>query len=927
MSWYDDLLNSTRQKLGGYGDALQDTAATLGNGLLGAAESAGALTDMVLGGGGPAAQLRRVQEDIAKNGFKYSGHDWASDLHDIFKDDPRYQAARAAARVAAPIVSNAANASWDSLSPTSKAVATGAGSLGLLGLNLLGPWAPEANSVLSAEHALAQSKGILGAIGGGKKATAAELAAAQAARAEEAAKAAEAIKAGAASAAEPGWAPQNTVTGYKLMRQGPDGQLYPLFVNADTPFAMDQWMAAAAGPQGENGVKSSIGDLAYRPGFHAGDSPSAIHIGGKIKGQSAPAFRKPGQVWAEVSMPDDVNWQDLANARASLDKFGNPVPATAHVNDQIPFGGTYRYKTNPNMQGQWMIGGNMKVNRLLTPQEIADINAAHGVADLPTVEDLLQANPEVYDRLPAYIKKTVPRPEPAPASNLLTPPAAPAPVAAPTVAPASTLESHINSPNWAAAPLADPATPALNVGLKVGDVEKLKPEDVVAAIEKNKGVKVLSGHVERSGTENTYIPRLSRPLTKQELHDLSVNLQQDAIAQRTGAGVGDLEGPKAAEWGGAYNDGYFLPSRDIKPDVAQIAGYPKIAPPELAFDKKKESWFWGKETSDEGDAVAKARKAAQEDIDAGNYNPYFNVAERKHVDPSNFPLTSDPMVESGAKTQKTMDKHRAEIDTPENYARLEQALLEGMKHPENKDWYAMGQLHDKYREVFAAQGKTAAEADAAFKRDFAQQMANTTGGADPTANLLSAHLANYMHEQGLAVPEKGYALPTPVGGRYIGGNMEMANNSRGLLEPSAAEQPKRNSFFRNFLGHLGFPTIDEQMTNVITPGLNAPKNGQYPVYANMVKRLADEYGIAPATAQEIIWGGAKGMKTGGGYTGKPMIQHYNEMIERTARVLGISPEEAVKGIILKKIPAYGFGGIAAASALKNRNLLSGDNGT
>ena len=51
MSWYDDLLNSTRQKLGGYGDALQDTAATLGNGLLGAAESAGALADMALGGG------------------------------------------------------------------------------------------------------------------------------------------------------------------------------------------------------------------------------------------------------------------------------------------------------------------------------------------------------------------------------------------------------------------------------------------------------------------------------------------------------------------------------------------------------------------------------------------------------------------------------------------------------------------------------------------------------------------------------------------------------------------------------------------------------------------------------------------------------------------------------------------------------------
>ena len=38
--------------------------------------------------------------------------------------------------------------------------------------------------------------------------------------------------------------PQETVTGYKLFRQEPDGQLYPLFVDADNPIPMDKWYKA-----------------------------------------------------------------------------------------------------------------------------------------------------------------------------------------------------------------------------------------------------------------------------------------------------------------------------------------------------------------------------------------------------------------------------------------------------------------------------------------------------------------------------------------------------------------------------------------------------------------------------------------------------------------------------------------------------------
>jgi hypothetical protein len=55
----------------------------------------------------------------------------------------------------------------------------------------------------------------------------------------------------------------------------------------------------------------------------------------------------------------------------------------AHITDQVPFGGFYRYKTNPNMTGNWLIGGNMKVNRVLPDEEVKAINDAAGTADLP----------------------------------------------------------------------------------------------------------------------------------------------------------------------------------------------------------------------------------------------------------------------------------------------------------------------------------------------------------------------------------------------------------------------------------------------------------------------------------------------------------------------------------------------------------------
>jgi len=157
-------------------------------------------------------------------------------------------------------------------------------------------------------------------------------------------------------------------------------------VDANTPVEMNKWVDAKEGEMANGKVKSKIGALAYRPGWHAGDLPIATHIGEKSDPKlTAPDRRPANHAWAEVEMPDDVDWQAEATKRGT-NAEGKVVPVKAHITDQIPKGGHYRYKTNPNMTGNWLIGGSMKVNKVLTDAEVARINKSAGMSDLPRAE-------------------------------------------------------------------------------------------------------------------------------------------------------------------------------------------------------------------------------------------------------------------------------------------------------------------------------------------------------------------------------------------------------------------------------------------------------------------------------------------------------------------------------------------------------------
>ena len=322
--------------------------------------------------------------------------------------------------------------------------------------------------------------------------------------------------------------------------------------------------------------------------------------------------------------------------------------------------------------------------------------------------------------------------------------------------------------------------------------------------------------------------------------------------------------------------------------------YPDRLPPVLAFDKIKQKEYLAKQLSPEAKLVQKASTAAQRDIEKGNYTPYFDVSKRFFADPAKYNLQGETLTQALPAKAETIAKYKAMYDTPESRSRLSKAYEAGRLDPNAENWYAMGQLEEEYIKKLGA--KKGAQR---FKDDFADAMAATTGGADPTSNFLMGSYGNYLREQGTAIPKNAYDLPYPIGGRFASGNMAMydkvINQGAGL---SAKETPKRFDFSGNFLGDMNRATIDEQMMTGIYPALKAPAGDSYGVAEQVVNDLAAKYGVKPGNFQDVTWKGLKGVP------GMPMIEHINQSIERTARITNQTPQEVLDAFIRKRAPMY-----------------------
>lgn len=184
--------------------------------------------------------------------------------------------------------------------------------------------------------------------------------------------------------------PKKKGIGYKVFVLK-DGKLYPPMVanpnGAETPVGV--WLDADAAPiagesktgrpqvkQGGKGTQGGSGKLAYRPGWHLGVVPYAIQFNRKDADGNKTLFPK-NFVFAEVEYAADVDYQEEARQEGinPSGKYQHSLAGLKH----LPTDGYYMYRTNPNPETDpWVITGAMKVNRILTRAEQADLVSKAG---------------------------------------------------------------------------------------------------------------------------------------------------------------------------------------------------------------------------------------------------------------------------------------------------------------------------------------------------------------------------------------------------------------------------------------------------------------------------------------------------------------------------------------------------------------------
>lgn len=218
--------------------------------------------------------------------------------------------------------------------------------------------------------------------------------------------------------------PKKKGIGYKVFVLK-DGKLYPQMVanpdGAATPVGV--WLDADAAPiagesktgrpqvkQGGKGTQGGSGKLAYRPGWHLGVVPYAIQFNRKDAEGNKTLFPK-NFVFAEVEYAADVDYQEEARQEGinPSGKYQHSLAGLKH----LPTDGYYMYRTNPNPETDpWVITGAMKVNRILTRAEQAELVKNAGrepqqiqEGDIVTDDVVNSINQEIVDA-PKFSLKT-----------------------------------------------------------------------------------------------------------------------------------------------------------------------------------------------------------------------------------------------------------------------------------------------------------------------------------------------------------------------------------------------------------------------------------------------------------------------------------------------------------------------------------------
>jgi hypothetical protein len=153
--------------------------------------------------------------------------------------------------------------------------------------------------------------------------------------------------------------------------------------------------------------------------------------------------------------------------------------------------------------------------------------------------------------------------------------------------------------------------------------------------------------------------------------------------------------------------------------------------------------YWRKSLPPETREFAKALRAIQRDMDRNGYPRYFDLAKRADVDPANYPTGLDMSVDAMPRRLETQQKYRDLYQTEDAERRLLAGYREGEGIPISTGIFPMKQLEDEY--VHFLDPVTGRQH---FKTEFADAMAATTAGNNPTANFRMAHYMNYMNKRG-----------------------------------------------------------------------------------------------------------------------------------------------------------------------------------
>jgi hypothetical protein len=476
---------------------------------------------------------------------------------------------------------------------------------------------------------------------------------------------------------------------------------------------------------------------------------------------------------------------------------------------------------------------------------------------------------------------------------------------------------------------------------------KLSREVVDAALAK-RGVKVKSHQVRESNTEPTSIIETDRPLTPDEAHELSVELQQDAIAQKVGD-AGELYGPKAQEWG-PFNPEYFLQPEPaampaklkgrVKADTTQHSKRARKAistiknPERVAFPgiyKKPEEIAReaAARTAPENPAMKRLFGVTREELaEIGQHGT------RKGDEAPHLPgLAKKP---KGAESA-------SRVMVPANEERLIETLRAGEKYaPEMVQgmdaWYVQDPLYQHFVRLYGPE-----RAKQEFK-DFEAYTGMASPGTDVESELKRGTAARWLDKQGRWddwMKHGGGALnnpSAPADMRAIPGHPYHSTaqagpmnkyRTKGLLDMKSPKVPLyiQSAGVPETGFQTAYPVGDAHWSRGV--GLadartnkrfgKSVENSEIGVLGPWWRdKIAAPVGIESVPAQARLWGLMSPQTGVNSLVGAPKLEMQAEMIMRTAKRLNISPEEARDMVILaqthagkadpKLLAALGLGG-------------------